>query len=207
MAIATYSDLVSEFNSEIARTETSRAPNLIAQVEADLHSNKDFRISDMQTSSTLVTVAGTATVALPTDILQVDELFLQDDPGALRYMPENLTNVEYSQTETARPNFYTILGNKTIKLTPTPDAAYNITIRYKAKIPALTSLNTTNWLLTKNPNIYLYGCAYFFSPKMKDFKQFQMYEALYTRAVRQTIDADIGYAYPSNELSSYNFDR
>lgn len=207
MSIANYSDLVAEFNAEIARTETARVPNLISQVEADLHSNRDFRISDMQTTTALVTVAGVNTVALPADILQLDEVFLDSDPGSLRYAPENQTNVDYSQSEVSRPTFYTILGNKTIKLTPTPDAAYNITLRYKAKIPALTSINTTNWLLTKNPNVYLFGCAYFFSPKMKDYKQFQMYEALYARAVRQTIDADIGYAYPANELSTYTFDR
>jgi hypothetical protein len=207
MTIANYSDLLAELNLELARDETSRAPNLIAQVEADLHANRYFRLIDMQTNATLTTTGGTNTVAAPSDILQIDSLFANTSPSEITYMPENqMASLFYDPSIVGRPEFYTIVGS-VIKFAPTPDAAYDYTIRYKQKIPALTFANPTNWLLSKNPNVYLHGCAYFFSPKIKDYQQMQMYEALYSRAVQALIDSSTGYEYPSAGIASYTVDR
>jgi hypothetical protein len=208
VAIDNYSDLVAAFNEEIARVETSRVPNLLAQVEADLNSNKDFRLSDMQITVTLTTVANNSSVALPSDFLQLDALFIDSEPARISYLPENQANSLQSQTVSGRPVYYTILGNKTLKLYPAPDRAYGIILRYKAKVPALTSLAPINWLLTKNPNIYLHGAAFFFAPKLKDYRQLEMYRSFYDRAVRMAIDSDTtSYSLPSNDLPTYALDR
>jgi hypothetical protein len=207
MGISTYSDLVAEFNLEIARTETSRIDGLIAQVEADLNNNKYFRISDMQVEDTLSTSAGISTVAMPADTLTADELFLDTSPSAIEFMPENLMAVRFDPSYVARPSFYCFLGTKNIKFAATPDAAYSFTFRYKQKIPNLSSGSPTNWLLTKNPNIYLHGCAYYFSVKIKDYDQMNVYKGLYSQAVQATIDADESITIPDTALAMYTVDR
>lgn len=207
MTIETYSDLVAAFNVEFGRDETARIPTLIAQVEADLNANKNFRLQDMQKDATLTTVGGTDTVALPSDYLQLDQLFFNAGAPPLRYMPENQANSLYTAQQVARPEFYSILAGNRLKFTPTPDSAYSLTLRYKAKIPALTSLAPTNWLLTKNPNVYLHGCAFYFSPKIKDYRQVEMYRSFYDRTVTMLIDADNSYSYPNSEVASYVVDR
>ena len=40
---------------------------------------------------------------------------------------------------------------------PVPDGAYTTTLFYYQEIPALTASNTTNWLLTDAPDLYVYG--------------------------------------------------
>lgn len=207
MTIATYSDLVSAFNSEFGRDETARIPTLIAQVEADLHANRSFRVVDMQEDYTLTTTPNAATAALPADYLQMDQLFFDSGTPAIRYLPESQMSAYYQAGQVARPEFFTILPGNRIKFSPTPDAAYSLTLRYKAKIPALTSLAPTNWLLTKNPNIYLHGCAFFFCPKIKDYRQMEAYRGFYERAVGMLIDSDNSYLYPDSGMASYTVDR
>src|SRR3546814_19992643 len=45
-----------------------------------------------------------------------------------------------------------------LQLAPAPTDATVIAMTYWQSIPALTSSNTTNWLMTANPDVYLLGC-------------------------------------------------
>lgn len=55
---------------------------------------------------------------------------------------------------TGQPNIYAVKGSKTYF-----NRVTNYTIRcwYYQQIPALSATTTTNWLLTKYPQLYLYG--------------------------------------------------
>jgi hypothetical protein len=47
------------------------------------------------------------------------------------------------------------IDGQNIVLGPLPNATCTLTLKYKAAITSLTADNPANWLLTKNPDLYL----------------------------------------------------
>tara|TARA_R110000744_G_scaffold289502_2_gene400389 strand:- start:559 stop:1167 length:609 start_codon:yes stop_codon:yes gene_type:complete len=69
------------------------------------------------------------------------------------------------------------------ELYPTPDEAYPVSLLYRAKIPALTDTNTSNWLLLDAPDVLLYGALGHSAPYLKDDARLSIWAALYQSAV------------------------
>jgi hypothetical protein len=72
------------------------------------------------------------------------------------------------------PVWFALFGEE-MELVPTPDQAYTLEIIYRAYLPplgvidpVLGTLNTTNWLLAKFPDAYLYGTLEEASPYLHD---------------------------------------
>jgi hypothetical protein len=74
-----------------------------------------------------------------------------------------------------QPQFFTIFGSE-IELAPTPDAIYTVEMVYRVNVPALAS-NSTNWLLTLAPDLYLYGALLESAPYMKEDERIQTWTA------------------------------
>jgi hypothetical protein len=53
-----------------------------------------------------------------------------------------------------QPQVYAVSGSSLL-IAPSPDAAYTIRLVYKQALPALSENNPTNWLLNKQPDLYL----------------------------------------------------
>jgi hypothetical protein len=60
----------------------------------------------------------------------------------------------YPDNRSGIPLAYAIDGPN-IVLGPLPNAACTLSLKYKQKIQGLSGSNTTNWLLTKHPDLYL----------------------------------------------------
>ena len=60
---------------------------------------------------------------------------------------------------TGIPQANTILGD-TFRFMPKPDSSYTGYINYYKKFDALSDTNTTNFILTDHPAIYLYGSLF-----------------------------------------------
>ena len=70
-----------------------------------------------------------------------------------------------------------------IEVYPSPDTSYTGEIIYYSKVPALSDSNTTNWLLTLSPDIYLYGTLIQSAPYLRDDERTAVWATLYTRMV------------------------
>jgi len=62
-------------------------------------------------------------------------------------------------SQTGLPLAYTILGD-TFRFMPRPDSNYTAFINYYKGFDALSDTNTTNYILTSHPSIYLYGSLF-----------------------------------------------
>ena len=62
-------------------------------------------------------------------------------------------------SRTGLPSSYTILGD-TFRFSPKPDASYTGYINYYKTFDTLSDTNTTNFILTNHPAIYLYGSLF-----------------------------------------------
>jgi hypothetical protein len=149
MALANYTDLVTAINGWLNRSDMNAiAPDLIALAEAEF--NRLLRTPDMEQRST-ATLNGEA-LAVPADFLGLRSMSSQNAkfeftaPDDLFAIPESYTGYPYYVTVTDGQFFFR----------PVPsDGAVEIV--YFQRIPALTAGNPTNWLMTKYPDLYLFG--------------------------------------------------
>lgn len=183
MALATYSDLQASVAGWLVKTNlTAVIPDFIAMCEAQM--SRKLRIRLMETAVSLTTVAGTATVALPSGFKQGRVLYVDDNPDRpLSYRtPEQLT-LEYPYTSQGKPTAYTLEGNN-IRFGKVPDAAYSVLGIAWHTIPALSVSNTTNTMLTQNPDAYLYGTLMQAAPYLKQDERVQIWAGLFDEILR-----------------------
>ena len=151
MALANYSDLVAAVGNWLDRTDlTARIPEFITLAEAEF--NRRLRTMEMESRAT-ATLTSDA-IALPTDFIGLRAIKI--DNTRLEYVaPDELFEDERTGTY---PTRFTISDGQFF-FRPAPSTG-DVTIDYFASIPGLTVSNTTNWLMTKHPDLYLFGvCA------------------------------------------------
>lgn len=183
MAISNYSELKTAIAAWLHRSDLDdRLPEFIALAETRI--NGDVMGRAMDTRTNLTATASSRFVTLPTDMLEMRRLTLLDEPyEALEYKsPDQLTQDDAYQTDTGRPEFFTIVGSQ-IELSPTPDSAYSLEILYRQRVPALSDAAPTNWLLTANPNVYLFASLLQGGVWTQDEARFPIWEAKYREAI------------------------
>ncbi len=172
MSITSYSELQSSVASWIARDDlTSPILDFVTLFESE--ANRKVRVRQM-----MVTQASTPSTAgqfsLPTDYLSWVNVRWNGDPILdLEYVhPTQFANL-YSSQPAGTPRVFTIMGTTdavgVVKVTPT--STTEISFTYYQKITALTTSNTSNWLLTAHPDAYLAGSLTEAYAYTKDYDQ------------------------------------
>ncbi len=153
MALANYSDLLTAVANWLDDSSlTDRIPEFIALAEAEF--NRRLRTDDMAARVT-ATLDGQY-LALPSDFKAMRSIHVEATPDtALEQMALGELYRAYSGYTTGTPRAYAIADGQ-IVFAPIP-ASGTVELIYWAKIPALTSTNTTNWLMTAHPDLYLFG--------------------------------------------------
>lgn len=157
MALSNYSELKASVASWLNREDlTSQVPDFIALAEARF--NRDLRLNAMLKRDT--TTATSDYVALPDDWLEHVSICVIND-GTVSDPLEYKTNEEFNrlrlQNLTGTFRYYTIQDSNIVLLPAMSSGSVDLEIFYYAKIPALSDSATTNWLLTKAPDLYLYA--------------------------------------------------
>lgn len=151
MALANYADLLSATAAWLNRGTDldTRIPDFIKLAEAEF--NRKLRTIEMEaTASSVLTSDSTA---VPADFLGLRSIKI--DNTVLEYVtPSEI----FDDENTGTPTRYTVSDGKFI-FRPAPSSG-TVDITYYQAIPALTSGNTTNWLMTRWPDLYLFAtCA------------------------------------------------
>ena len=162
MAITDYDTLQSAIADWLNRADlTSQIQTFIQLAESDLNTR-------LRTREMIVRAQATSDeefVQLPTDWLEAINIQLVDGKSPLRYVSMDQADIIVARQEFTSVTFYSIMDSA-IELVPAPSDDVEIEMVYYKKIPALSDTNTTNWLLTKAPDIYLYGALSHASPFM-----------------------------------------
>lgn len=177
MTIANYSEILSELATMMARSDIGgRYDRALRLVETDVN-RLERKPIDMRATTTLTTVSGTSTLSLPSDCMDIVSMTYSDAKLSQIGLQE-LTDTYALQTN-SKPRSFATYTKRVVKLGPTPDSAYSIELLYNQEVPALTSSNTTNWIVNEYPGIYLYGTAYKIALELRDNEQIAKYKALY----------------------------
>ncbi|MBT9571105.1 MAG: hypothetical protein IV106_08355 [Pseudomonas umsongensis] len=182
MSITTYAELQASVANWLNRSDlTANIPDFITLAESQL--SRDLKARGMETKVTLSTVAGTKTVALPTDLLEMRRLQVAGTYNQpLSYRSPDELSIDFADNSSGQPVVFTVIGANA-ELAPIPDAVYSLELTYMQRIPALTVSNTTNWLLTNWPDAYLWASLLAATPFIMNDARLAVWTQLYTQAV------------------------
>jgi len=156
MSITNYTELQASIASWLHRDDlTAFIPDFIALAEVQL--STDVTAREMETRLPITITAANPYFSLPNDMVEMRRLRLNTEPyQVLKYATPDEIDEDYGTSASQRPAVFTVIGTQA-QVAPIPDADYTGELTYKQRIPALSSTNATNWLLTLYPNVYLFA--------------------------------------------------
>lgn len=197
MAITNYTDLQSTVADWLHRDDlTSAIPTFIQLAEKQM--SRKLRVKGQETE---VTGTAAATIALPADYLQAIALTLTSGgiERALaqrdRFSATNLNNFSASAA------YYTIEGGNII-ITPEPAGTEDYTLQYYAGITALSDAAPTNWLLTANPDLYLYAVLIQSAPYMVDDPRVSAWGTMYASILEEIKQQDANDRFSGSPMAA-----
>lgn len=124
-------------------------------------------------------------VPLPSDWLEAKNIQANfSTPTRLRFVTLDEADELRTATYMDRVGCYSIAG-LSLELLPTPSSDTEIEMIYWRTIPALTTTNTTNWLLARAPDLYLYASLVQASAYLEKDPRVPMWEAAAAKAIEE----------------------
>lgn len=186
MAISTFAELKTAIATWTNRDDlTDYLGDFIALAEARL--NRTMLTAEREGEVTSATSA--AEVTLPTDFYGIRTLYIEADPRTvLEPLALGELRSTYPAAATGLPQHYAIASGNVLTFGPAPDAEYTYNLNYWKAIPALAS-NSTNWLLTAYPDVYLAAALVEAFMFIMDETRAQMWDARASKQIEEIMRA------------------
>ena len=188
MALTTYAELKTSVGDWLNRSDlTTAIPDFISLAEAQIERNLRTRQMIVRSTASLSTEYS----AVPDDFLEAKTFKLDTNPPTpLQFETiDSMDNLSTVYTASGKPAYFSVVGGQ-FRFVPTPDTTYTGELTYYAKLSKLSASNTTNWLLTAAPDIYLYGSLMQAAPYLQDDARITVWAALYKNGLEELKLAD-----------------
>jgi hypothetical protein len=191
MALTTYAELKTSVGDWLNRTDLATAiSDFVSLAEAQIERQLRTRQMIVRANASFAAAAEYGTV--PDDFLETKSIKLDTNP--ITYLSfqtidamDQLSNTTYLSS--GKPLYFSIVGSQ-FRLLPIPDGEYTAELVYYAKLAKLSNTNTTNWLLTQAPDVYLYGSLLQAAPYLQDDARISVWSSLYQAGLEQLQIAD-----------------
>ena len=180
----TYSELKTNIANYLNRSDlTSFLDIFIDNTEAEL--NRRLRTKDMVKRATAT--ADSQYLALPTDWLEAINVEITSN----NFRPLFQQSIEsldvYRQANdnvTGSPIYFAVV-DKSLELAPTPDTSYTLQLTYYGSVDALSDSQTTNFVSTGHPDVYLYGALKHASIFLMEDERVPLFSAQFEKALEE----------------------
>ena len=189
MAIGTYAELQIAVANWLDREDlTDRIPEFITLAEARM--NRMLRLRLMENKYTASTVAAQRNYALPTGYVQMRNFQINVTPvRPLQYVTPEVYDRIWGGSSSGTPEVYTIMTNE-VQLGPKPDSIMTMEMLFYKRVTALSGSNTTEQMLTENPDIYLYGALMEAEPFIMNDERVGLWAQGFSQAVQALQEQD-----------------
>jgi hypothetical protein len=188
MALTTYAELKTSVGDWLNRTDlTTAIPDFISLAEAQIERNLRTRQMIVRATASITTEYS----AVPNDFLEVKSFKLDTNPVTpLGFETiDSMDTLAVTYRSAAKPIFFTVVGEQ-FRYLPEPDTAYTGELIYYAKLSKLSTANTTNFLLTAAPDVYLYGALMQAAPYLQDDARIAVWASMYRAGLEEVTKAD-----------------
>lgn len=187
MSITNFGTLKTAIADTLDRQDlTSVIPQFVSLAQAQF--NRKIRSHRQITRGSLTIDAQFE--ALPANWLETIRITMDANPIRVltQISMDDLTRYRTAIDNTTDAPVYFAHNGTDIELFPTPSTSYTGEITYYAKITALSADADTNWLLTNNPDVYLYGSLVHTAPYLKDDARIALWAGLLAQAMDEIED-------------------
>jgi len=187
MTITNYGTLKTAIADTLNRDDlTSVIPQFVSLAQAQF--NRKIRSHRQITRGSLTIDAQFE--ALPADWLETIRITMDANPIRVltQISMDDLTRYRTAIDNTTDAPVYFAHNGTDIELFPTPSTSYTGEITYYAKITALSADGDTNWLLTNNPDVYLYGSLIHSAPYLREDPRLAVWAGLLAQAMSEIED-------------------
>jgi hypothetical protein len=203
MAISTFSELKSSVADYLDRSDlTTVIPDFIRLAEVQM--NRTIRDRRMLQRSTAE--VDSQFTQLPSDFLEMLNLQINGSriTGLEFRSPSALDAERPYLSQYGQPVFFSIVG-ETLEVLPNPNGTvYTTELLYYQSIPALSDAQTTNWVLTHHPDLYLFGSLKQSAPYLKNDERLPVWNALFSQALEELrVQDDRSQTYTGRLAISY----
>ena len=188
MALTTYAELKTSVGDWLNRSDlTTAIPDFISLAEAQIERNLRTR----QMLSRATATIDTEYAAVPADFLETRTFKLNTNPPTpLQFETiDSMNDLSVIYRTSTKPAYFTVVGGQ-FRFLPIPDTSYTGELTYYAKLSKLSTTNTTNWLLTAAPDVYLYGALMQAAPYLQDDARITTWASLYRTGLDELKTAD-----------------
>jgi hypothetical protein len=207
MGIANYTDLKTSIADWLNRGDLEQQiPDFITLAEATL--NKVVRHNRMVTSGTVTVNANAQKVAAPADMLEPIFVQVQADPDApIEQISVNqLIMLRRNRMRaTGTPRFFALVG-RDFQVTPVPSGNTTLEVTYYQQIPSLTVGAPTNWLLTYDPDLYLYTSLMHAAPFLRDDARTVVMENLVSKQILSSVNQNRAATFDNVRVPGFSLD-
>jgi len=152
----TYAELQQDILAFIDNQDIAdKVPTFIRLTENRI--NRSIRTRDMEQRVTAT--IGTQFSTLPSGFLEMRNIQINSQPViALQYItPQEADRIRARELQ-GKPQYFSVVANR-LELIPVPQESYTVEMVYFQKVPALSDSMTSNWLLERHYDLYLYGAC------------------------------------------------
>lgn len=191
MSITDYASLQTAVMSWLARSDavtTAQVPTFIALAESAIR-----RVLRDDTGRATITISAEST-PLPPYVTEIRSLRVITGLPQLS-VPIIVTTTEIMSDFRAAthniagtPRYAAVVGGNLL-VVPQPDAAYDCDMTYFTSLPALSTTNTTNTVLTNNPDVYLYGTLAHAEGFLEHDERIPLWKSAFDSALKELDDA------------------
>lgn len=186
MALTSYSELKSSIADWLNRGDlTAVIPDFISLAEAQMERKLPTQKMVKRANATIDTPFS----AIPSDLLSVKSLVLTSTAPVqpLVFLTEDeLDAKKYTYRSTGKPLYFALVGNQ-IEVLPAPDTGYTAEVTYVATLAKLSDSNTSNWVLARHPDVYLYGSLLQAAPYLRDDERVGLWSSQYQAAMEDML--------------------
>jgi hypothetical protein len=203
MALDTYANLKTALSTWSGRVDLSTIGADDDGIDLfEAWCNRNLRVRSMLMTNAALTLASGA-ITHPTDWLQWKSLTNPTSPYRIEIVAEeSLSAIQESQL--TGNIVYAVPGATSTALNPAQTSIAGVIGKYYGAIPALSGLNATNWLLTKFPDAYLYGCLLAMGSWARDTEQRASWGAAFDVVIQQIKDESDSATYGGSTLQIRN---
>jgi hypothetical protein len=202
MAITNYTNLQTTIADFLNRDDlTAVIPTFIQLAEAQI--NREIRHWQMETRVSGQQSAGDQYMQIPNDWLETIRLHLTGSGTSAVTMTSRAAMADIraknENVSTVLPYYYTHADGQ-FELYPTPVEDTDFELLYYQKIPDLAT-NSTNWLLTDAPDVYLYGALLHSAPYLAEDARVAVWAQMYSAAVQNVNSASEKARYSGSGMT------
>ncbi|CAB4124452.1 hypothetical protein UFOVP62_2 [uncultured Caudovirales phage] len=206
MALSTYTQLTQALADWLNRADLEQQiPDFVSLAEATL--NKSIRSTHMVQTAT-VSVSSTAQkAAVPTDLLEPIYLQVTSSTNSPleQVSPNQLITLRRARLRSSGTvRFFAVMG-RNFEFAPVPSVTTSIDVTYYQKLPSLAS-NSTNWLLTNFPDLYLYTSLMHAAPFLKDDQRSTLFNNMLTQQIQMAVQQNDMIAMDDLKMPGFSLD-